>query len=384
MFLSGLKREIAQMSSRRMYLFGMIIVPIFTTIFFLSLLNEGLPERIPTAVVDLDHSTMSRSVTRSLRALQLIDVNHDAESYDKALAMVREGEVFGFFVIPAEFEKDALSGKAPTLEYYTNMTYFVPGTLSFKGFKSVAVTTAGGIVQTTLLSTGIAPEAINDLLQPVVMDNHPIGNPWLNYSIYLCNSFIPGVVALMVMLVTAFSICSEIKNGTSVEWLRQSGGSMFVALLGKLLPQTVMAIIVGVFAQSLMFGYNHFPLNNHLMHMVFAMVLLVVGCQAFAITICCILPNLRLSLSILSLIGILSFSVTGFSFPVQSMYGSIGIFSYLIPLRYYFLIYVDQALNGIPIFYSRWYYVALLIFPLVAMLGLKRLKRHCLNPVYVP
>lgn len=66
------------------------------------------------------------------------------------------------------------------------------------------------------------------------------------------------------------------------------------------------------------------------------------------------------------------------------MYGSVGVFSYIVPLRYYFLIYVDQALNGIPIFYSRWYYVALLIFPLVSLLGLPRLRRKCLNPVYVP
>ena len=66
------------------------------------------------------------------------------------------------------------------------------------------------------------------------------------------------------------------------------------------------------------------------------------------------------------------------------MYGAVGIFSYLIPIRYYFLIYIDQALNGIPIYYSRYYYVALLIFPLVAMTGLRRLKKHALNPVYVP
>ena len=40
------------------------------------------------------------------------------------------------------------------------------------------------------------------------------------------------------------------------------------------------------------------------------------------------------------------------------MYGGIAIFSYIVPIRYYFLIYIDQALNGIPIYYSRFYYVA--------------------------
>lgn len=94
-------------------------------------------------------------------------------------------------------------------------------------------------------------------------------------------------------------------------------------------------------------------------------------------------PNLRLGLSMTALVGILSFSVTGFSFPVQNMYGSIAIFSYLIPLRYYFLIYIDQALNGIPLYFSRYYYAALILFPILACSMLWNLKRHCLKPVYV-
>lgn len=77
-------------------------------------------------MVDLDHSAMSRTVTRSLNALQGIDVSQRCESYDEALDKVRSGEIFGFFVIPSNFEKNALAGNDPTLEYYSNMTYFVP------------------------------------------------------------------------------------------------------------------------------------------------------------------------------------------------------------------------------------------------------------------
>ena len=121
-----------------------------------------------------------------------------------------------------------------------------------------------------------------------------------------------------------------------------------------------------------------------LWHMLLAMALMVMGSQAFAVTVCCAVPNLRLSLSICSLTGILTFSIAAYSFPVPSMYPAVGIFSYILPMRYYFLIYADQALNGIPLYYSRWYYAALLMFPLVAMLPLRRLRKHCLNPVYVP
>lgn len=118
--------------------------------------------------------------------------------------------------------------------------------------------------------------------------------------------------------------------------------------------------------------------------MILAMVLLVIASQWFAVILCCAVPNLRLAVSLCSLSGILAFSIAAFSFPVEQMYGAIGIFSYILPIRYYFLIYIDQALNGIPLYYSRIWFMALLVFPLLGLLGLRRLASRCLNPVYVP
>lgn len=383
-FVSGIKREIHRMCSRKMYIFGMVIVPIFTVIFFLDLLSPGLPEHVPTAVVDLDHSTMSRSVTRSLRALQLLDICKDAESYDQALDQVRAGETFGFFVIPANFEKDALSGNTPTLEYYTNMTYFVPGTLSFKGFKTVAVATAGGVVQQTLVSMGVAPQNVASIIQPVVIDQFPLNNPWMNYSYYLTPSFSMATLALMIMLMTVFSITMEIKDGTSPRWLATNGGSMLQAVITKLLPQTVVFMAVSLFMLWLMFGYSDFPMNGSIFWLIAATFLLVTASQGFGLFVCSVVPNPRLSFSLCALFGILSFSFTGFSFPVQSMYGGLAVFSWLAPIRYWFLIYINEGLDGVGLYYSRFYFVALILFPFVACVLLRRLRKACLNPVYVP
>lgn len=372
------------MGSRKMYIFGMVVVPVFCIVFFLSLLGRGLPDHVPTAVVDLDHSSMSRSVTRSLRALQVLDICKEAESYDDALAQVRRGEIFGFFVIPANFERDALGGDPPTLEYYTNMTYFVPGTLSFKGFKTVAVATAGGVVQQTLVSMGVGQQSISSLVQPVVIDQFPLGNPWMNYSIYLTPSFAMAAFALMIVLMTVFSITIEIKEHTSPQWLAENGGSILQAVTTKLLPQTVVFSAVGLLIQWLMFGYSLFPLNGSLAAMIAATLLMVVACQAFALFICSVFPNPRLAFSTSALFCILTFSFAAFSFPVESMYGAVAIFSFLAPVRYWFLIYINEALNGYGLYYSRLWFAALLLFPLLSWVLLGRLKKACLNPVYVP
>ncbi|MBQ9077133.1 MAG: ABC transporter permease [Muribaculaceae bacterium] len=383
-FWNTVKRGIRQLACRRIYVVAMVIVPVGSALFFLDLLDEGLPLGVPVAVVDLDDSPMSRDVIRSLDAMDVVDIGVEAASYTEAYDLTRRGEIFGFFMIPDDFGKEAVSGRKPTISYYCNMAGYIPGTLSFKGFKTVAVSTSGKMVETVLVSTGMDESGADAVLQPVVIQEHLIGNPWSNYAIYLGNSFIPGVVALMTMLVAAYSIGDEIKCGSSRQWLETARGSIAVAVAGKLFPQAVVFSVIGIFCQSLLYGYMHFPLNGSPLLVVTAMVLLVVASQAFALIFCCIIPNLRLSLSIVSLLGILSFSITGFSFPVQNMYGAVGIFSYIIPLRYYFLIYVDQALNGIPLYYSRWYFAALLTFPVVAMSLLWNLKRACIRSVYVP
>lgn len=379
-----LRRSLRELGSRRMYLWAMVLVPLGVAFFFLSLMHEGLPERVPTAVVDMDCSSLSSKVTRSLSSQQYVDITQVLSSYHEAMDKVRSGEIFGFFYIPRDFERDALGETGTTITYYTNMTYFVPGSLAYKAFKTMAVTSSGAIVQSELTSMGVSQNVAGTLLQPVVIDTHSIGNPWMNYNIYLSNSFLPCLLELMIFLVTAWSICHELKTGSSVEWLRMANGSMLKALAGKLLPQTVIFIIVGLAIQALCFKFNHFPMNGSWGAMILAMILLVLACQAFGVIVSCAMPNLRLALSLCSLSGILAFSVAGFSYPVEEMYGAIGIFSYILPIRYYFLIYIDQALNGVALYYSRLYFVGLLCFPIIAALLSRNLRRFCLRPVYVP
>lgn len=384
MLLKLFKRELRRLTSRRIYIVMMTIVPLACAFFFLNLMKEGLPLKVPVGIVDMDHSSISRRIGRSLNATELIDIKTDIESFHSAMSKVRSGEIYGFFLIPSDFQKKAVAGQTPTLSFYSNMALFVPGSLSFKGFKTIAVSTSGAIVKTTLVSAGADEDLAGSMIQPVVIKTHPLNNPWTNYSIYLSQSFLPCLLALIVLLVTVFSICEEQKWGTSVEWLREAGGNMALALAGKLLPQTFIFTAVGIAVQAIMFGWLGFPLNNNPLHVLLAMLLLVMATQSFAVFIVEMLPNLRLALSIVSLTGILCFSIAGFSFPVEKMYGGVAVFSYLVPIRYYFLIYIDQALNGIPLYYSRFYYMALLGFLLLPMLGMRRLKRHFENPVYVP
>lgn len=377
-------RSILQIVRRPIYWAAFFVLPLFCMLFLTNLMQEGLPVKIPAAMVDKDGSSLSRNVTQNLGGMQMVDLVTTCNSFTEARHLMQSGEIYGYFLIPENYEADLMSGRKPVITFYTNMTYYVPASLLFKTFKATALFTKAGLAMSVLESVGIPETMIEPMLLPVNIDARAIHNPGLNYAIYLCNSFVPCVFQLMIMLVTCFSLGQEIKYGTSRKLLEMANGSIVKAIAAKLLPQTVIWIVMILFMESWLFKYCGFPMHGSWFWFTLSEIMFVLASQGIAVFFFGVLPNLRFSLSICALLGILSFSIAAFSFPVESMYPAIGIFSWIMPIRYNFLIYIDQALNGIHIYYSRIWFVAYIIFMLLPFTMLWHVKKAMSRPVYAP
>ena len=373
-----------QMARRPLYICMMVIVPLVSAWFFFDLMEDGVVRRTPVGIVDLDKSDLSRKLTRNLNSLQQVKIDKTYTSYQEAIDAVQRGEVYGFFFIPSNFSTKALSGEKPTLSYYINYSFYAPASMQFKGFKTISVLTNGGIVSSVLTTVGMPSQMVSATLQPVVTHVHALKNPWLSYNYYLSSSFVPCLLALIVMLITVFSIGMEWHAGTSRNWLRTADNSIVLATFTKMFPHTIIFINVGLWIQYMMYVKYGFPLNCNPWHMIFAMALLVLACQGFALFIISLVPNFRYASTICTLLGMLSFSFCGFSLPEEAMYSWVSPIGYLMPIKYYFLINTDQALNGIDLSYSRLYYVILIIYSLLPATMLWKLRKHCINPFYIP
>ena len=112
--------------------------------------------------------------------------------------------------------------------------------------------------------------------------------------------------------------------------------------------------------------------------------LLVLASQAVGVFMIGVLPTLRLGLSFASLFGMITFSIVGLSFPVSEMHPTLQGLANLFPLRHYFLIYVDQALNGRELIYCWGHYVALMAFMILPFLIARNLKHALLYFKYIP
>lgn len=378
------RRELRRMASKPIYWFCMIAAPLFCFVFFTSLMAEGLPTNMPLGLVDNDNTTTSRSLTRNLDAFEMTSIKEQYANVTEAREAVQRGDIYGFYYIPKGTTRKAQRQELPVVSFYTNYSYLVAGSLLYRDMRTMSELASGAASRTVLYAKGATERQAMAFLQPIVIDSHAINNPWLNYNVYLSNVILPGLLMLFIFMVTVFSIGTEVKYNTVHDWLIMARGSMFHALAGKLLPQTLIFFLIGIAFAIGLYGVLHFPCHCGLPTMLLVMFLGIIGAQGLGVFMFAMLPTLRMSLSFASLWGVISFSICGMSYPVMAMHPTLQGLSLLFPLRHYFLLYVNCALDGYPLMNAAPYVVGLLLFALLPLLLLRRLKKMLLVVPYIP
>lgn len=376
-------RETKSLFKQPLSLFCAIIAPIFCFILFAMLMYRGLPTELPTAIVDADNSGTIRSITRYLASMQQIDITARYANIEKATKAMRRGEIYAFYLFPQGTTDAIYSQMNPRVSFYMNYDYLAAGSLTYKDMYINSLLANADIGRKQLLAQGATNLQTDNFLQPIVVDTHAIGNPWLSYSIYLNNTLFPGLLSLLIFQLTAYSITLEIKSGTAKRWLKQSRNDIVIAVTGKLLPQTIIYSLVAVLYNVILYRTLHFPSHDGIINMIAASFLLVVASQGLGITLAALLPSPRWAVSIASLWGVVSFSISGFSFPIEGMSGAIQTITNLFPLRHYFVIYCNNALLGNAANYVALHYAALLIFALLPLPLLPRLKKALTTYPYI-
>lgn len=378
------RRELRRMASKPIYWFCMIAAPLFCFVFFTSLMVEGLPTDMPLGLVDNDNTTTSRSLARNLDAFEMTSIKEQYANVTEAREAVQRGDIYGFYYIPKGTTRKAQRQELPVVSFYTNYSYLVAGSLLYRDMRTMSELASGAASRTVLYAKGATERQAMAFLQPIVIDSHAINNPWLNYNVYLSNVILPGLLMLFIFMVTVFSIGTEVKYNTVHDWLIMARGSMFHALAGKLLPQTLIFFLIGIAFAIGLYGVLHFPCHCGVPTMLLVMFLGIIGAQGLGVFMFAMLPTLRMSLSFASLWGVISFSICGMSYPVMAMHPTLQGLSYLFPLRHYFLLYVNCALDGYPLMNAAPYVVGLLLFAMLPLLLLRRLKKMLLVVPYIP
>ena len=338
-------RELGIIRKRPVYILASVGVLVVNAIFYTTLMKDGLPHDLPIGVVDLDQSSTSRAFAQQLDATQLGEVIY-YDDLHLARRDMETGKLTSFVVIPEHFNADIQAQHQPHIGYYVNSLYFVGGALAYKDIMTMVNLVNGAVQREVLRAKGYNEREIRALIQPIVLDQHQIGNPATNYGVYLNGVLLPGILEMIVILITIYAVGTELKYGTSRQLLEMTGGSIEKALLGKLLPYNLIFTVLGIGLELLLFHWFKYPLKGSIGWMFLDMLLMVSASEALGLFIVELFPVLRLAVSVGAIISVLGMSLAGFSLPVEAMPPYVQGFSAIFPLRHYYLIHVQETLWG--------------------------------------
>lgn len=374
-FRSVLLREWQRMTSRRLYFGVCIVLPLFTLFFMATIFGNGQMENIPIGIIDQDNTTTSRAIARNISAVPTFKVTKHYVNEAAARKAVQKKEIYGYLSIPPRFEQDAIAGKNATLCYYYHYALLSVGGELMAAFETSLAPVSLSPIVMEAVALGVEQDQITTFLLPVQANNHPIYNPSLDYSIYLSQPFFFVLFQVLILLITVYAVGIEIKFRTANDWLATANGNMVTAVFGKLLPYTLIFILIGWLANFVMFGILHIPFQGNWWTMNLVTAIFIIATQALGLFLFSLFPAISLVISVVSMVGSLGATLSGVTFPVPNMYPIVQDASHLFPIRHFTEIMQTMLYGGGGFIYFWPSVVILCIFPLLALLLLPHLKQ---------
>ena len=375
MFMSVSLRELRRMTSRRIYLGAAVVLPLFLLFFMSTIFGDGQMRHLPIGIVDGDNTATSRSIVRDIAAVPTFEVAKHYTDDAEARAAVQRKEIYGYLSIPPRFEEAMMRGTGATLSYYYHYALLAVGGEVMSAFETALIPVRMAPIVVEAVTLGAGEGNIETFLLPMTSDDHALYNPSLDYAVYLAVPIFYIMFQILVLLVTLYAVGSERKGATAVSWLVAADGNILRAVVGKLLPYTLIFICEALLAGVVFFHWEHIPMAGSMPLFTLATVLFIVATQAVAVILYTLFPVFSLVISVVSMVGSLGATLSGLTFPLSAMSPLVQWVARLFPVRHFTeamqcIIYFDGG------FSACWSQLAVLcVFPLVMVALLPRLRK---------
>jgi ABC-2 type transport system permease protein len=326
-----------------------------TTLFPLSLMgvligvfNAGLATRLPIAVLDLDKSDLSRSIIRTIDAAPDTAVAERVSDLAEGRALILSGRVHGLLFLQQNLQRDVFSGRAPDVVFFYNTQTLTIGNLVARGINAAVPAAAAGIKIQLRSSEGEPVDIAQAAVQPIPVRTNALFNPTLNYVYFLLASLVPTILQIVVVTSSAYSVGLDAETPGRFRTLRSLGNGLWKAMAAKILPYTIVFLIVLGIADCVLFGVFGLPLNGHKWMLVVASFFFILSCQFIGALLALFFPTPR-AVSFGTLLTSPAFGYMGVGFPRIGM----GAFAYgwgaIFPGTWYFNARIDQTIRGTPV-----------------------------------
>lgn len=312
-------------------LFGMPLIQIL--IFGFALTNEVKNSHI--GILDNAKDEASRAVIERLEASRYFEVVENISSNADLEATFRQGKIKMAVVFPTGFQNELLHENASTIQLIADATD--------PNVANTLANYAGSIIMD--YQNDMRGRA--DLPYAITTETRMLYNPQMKGSY----SFVPGVMAMVLMLVcammTSISIVRERELGT-MEVILVSPIVPMRVIVAKMVPYFLLSAVNIASILLLSVFVLDVPIQGNLILLVSECLLFTVTVLALGLLISSVAGSQQTAM-LISLMGLFlpTIMLSGFMFPVENMPIPLQVISNVVPSKWFYYIVKNIMIKGL-------------------------------------
>jgi ABC-2 type transport system permease protein len=295
---------------------------------------------VPLVIWNQDKSQVSTDFILNFKNSRYFNIVGYFDNYSQLQNYIDTRKAMMAMVIPKDFSK------------YIHSNQAAPVQLLVDGSDANTATIAMGYVNGVVSSYNL--KFIQDAVAKLGIKNFsPIElkpRVWFNEDLKSKNYIIPGIIALIMMMIAAqlasITVAREWERGT-MEQLISTPIRRGELILGKFIPYFIIGffdLLIAVIMAQFVFRV---PLRGNLILMLIASSIFLTGALSQGIYFSIVAKNQRLATQMAVLTTFLpTFILSGFVFPIYNMPKVIQLITYVVPARYFIAILKGIYLKG--------------------------------------
>jgi ABC-2 type transport system permease protein len=335
-FFAIIKREFITVLRDRRSLFLTIFFPLMLLVIYGYGVTFDI-KHVAMAVYDQSKSPRSRGLIEKFTSSGYFVLKEQVDSYRRLEELLVNDEIIIGLVIPPDFASNVESKAGGSIQILVNG--------SDANTANVAMGYQAAVFFDFTRSSSNLPA---DLKLPSIAGRIRI---WYNPELKSANFIVPGITAIIMMLLGALLTSNAIvreKESGSIEQIVASPVKSWEYILGKIAPYILISFIdvcLVVAAGYFVFGV---PIRGNLFYVGVFSILFLANALGIGLFVSAISRNVVYSQLLAFLISLLpSILLSGFVFPISSMPTIIQGITYLVPARYFLVILRGIFLKGV-------------------------------------
>ncbi len=192
-------------SSRDRSVLGLIVLaPILYGLLYPQPYLGEVLRSLPIAVVDQDHTELSRDFVQALNADQALAVTARANTLAEAQAALDRHDVYAIVAIPKDTERQVLRGEQARIAAYVDAAYLLLYSQTLQGISEAAATASADVALRGARTDGSLAHAALVRTSPVESVSEPLFNPTGGYAAYV----VPAAFVLILQQTLLLGVAS--------------------------------------------------------------------------------------------------------------------------------------------------------------------------------